>query len=72
MLHLPAEVFVEYQLAAQKAAPGKFVAIAAYGDDGPWYIPTKAAYPQGGYEVSVAFCEPGIDAQLSQHIRGLL
>ncbi|MFV1994265.1 MAG: hypothetical protein ACC661_02420 [Verrucomicrobiales bacterium] len=72
LLHLPAEVFVEYQLAAQRAAPTKFVAIAAYGDDGPWYIPTAAAYPQGGYEVSVAFCEPGIDRLLSDANRSLI
>jgi len=72
LLHLPAEVFVEYQLAAQKAASGKFVAIAAYGDDGPWYIPNAEAYPQGGYEVSVAFSEPGIDALLSQSSLSIL
>ncbi|MCA9049696.1 MAG: hypothetical protein KDA89_13265, partial [Planctomycetaceae bacterium] len=72
MLHLPAEVFVEYQLAAQRAAPDRFIAVAAYGDDGPWYIPTAEAYPQGGYEVSVAFCEPGIDQLLTNSNRSLL
>ncbi len=41
MLHLPAECFIEYQLRAQQFATGKFVATAAYGDGGPWYIPTK-------------------------------
>ena len=71
-LHLPAEVFVEYQLAAQESARGRFVAIAAYGDDGPWYIPTSEAYPRGGYEVSVAFCEPGIDRQLREVNRALV
>ena len=65
-------MFIEYQLAAQKAVPGKFVAIAAYGDDGPWYLPTAAAYPQGGYEVSVAFCEPGIDRLLTETSRSLI
>ncbi|MCB1204445.1 MAG: hypothetical protein KDN18_09310, partial [Verrucomicrobiae bacterium] len=72
ILHLPGEVFVEYQLAAQQAAPGKFVAVAAYGDDGPWYLPTSEAYPQGGYEVSVAFCEPGVDRLLRESQRSLL
>lgn len=61
LLHLPAESFLEYQLAAQKMQPDRFVATAAYGDGGPWYIPTKESYPQGGYEVSVAFCDPAID-----------
>jgi hypothetical protein len=64
LLHLPAECFVEYQLRAQKTRPDRFVAVAAYGDGGPWYIPTEEAYPQGGYEVSVAFCEPTIYGQL--------
>ena len=50
MLHLPGELFVEYQLAAQKLRPDLFVAMAAYGDYGPGYIGTEVAYPQGGYE----------------------
>ncbi len=65
LLHLPAESFVEYQLRAQAAAPQRFVATAAYGDGGPWYIPTAEAYPQGGYEVSVAFSEPTADATMT-------
>ena len=72
MLHLPAECFVEYQLRAQAVDKHRFVATAAYGDGGPWYIPTAEAYPQGGYEVSVAFCDPKIDPLLDQGIRPLL
>jgi hypothetical protein len=65
MLHLPAESFIEYQLRGQAAAPDRFVATAAYGDGGPWYIPVAEAYPQGGYEVGVAFSEPTIDELLT-------
>lgn len=72
LLHLPAEAFVEYQLRAQAAAPDRFVACAAYGDDGPWYIPTREAYPQGGYEVSMAWCGPEVDDHLTRGIRALL
>jgi hypothetical protein len=68
LLHLPAESFVQYQLRAQAAAPQRFIATAAYGDGGPWYIPTAADYPHGGYEVSVAFSEPGIDDLLTQGV----
>lgn len=64
LLHLPAESFIEYQLRAQASAPKRFVACAAYGDGGPWYIPVKEAYSQGGYEPSVAWCNPSIDAML--------
>jgi len=72
MLHLPAESFVEYQLRAQSLAPDRFVATAAYGDGGTWYIPTKEAFPQGGYEVSVANSAPSLDDALGAGIRDLL
>ena len=71
-LHLPAECFIEYQLRAQAAASDRFVACAAYGDGGPWYIRTRNAYPQGGYAVSVAWCGPEMDAMLSGGIESLL
>ena len=29
---------MEYQLAAKAARPHSFVAVAAYGDYGPWYL----------------------------------
>ena len=72
ILHLPAECFVEYQLRAQASAGDRFVACAAYGDGGPWYIPTQNAYPQGGYAVSVAWCAPEMDQILSSRIQSLL
>jgi hypothetical protein len=52
LLHMPGELFVEYQLAAQKLRPELFVAMAAYGDYSPGYIGTEIAYSQGGYESS--------------------
>ena len=72
LLHLPAESFVEYQLRAQKLAAERFVATAAYGDGGPWYIPTKEEYPKKGYEVSVAHCAPTVDDLLTAGMRKLL
>ena len=72
MLHLPAECFVEYQLRAQRMQPGRFIATAAYGDGGPWYIPVKEAYPQGGYEVSVANCSDAADGIITDGLRKLL
>ena len=50
VVHLPGELFVEYQLAAQNLRPEAFVCVAAYGDYGPGYIGTAEAYLQGGYE----------------------
>lgn len=52
IIHMPGELFVEYQLAAQKMRPDLFVAMAAYGDYAPGYIGTEIAYSQGGYETS--------------------
>ena len=52
ILHLPGELFVEYQLAAKGQRPDLFVAMAAYGDYAPGYIGTAVAYEQGGYETS--------------------
>lgn len=72
MIHLPAESFLEYQLRAQKLQPRRFVATAAYGDGGPWYIPVKEAYPQGGYEVSVANCAEDVDAQMTEGMKKIL
>ena len=72
MIHLPAESFVEYQLRPQQIGKGRFVATAAYGDGGPWYIPVKEEFPKGGYEVSVANCSVEMDDQLSDGIREIL
>lgn len=72
MLHLPAESFVAYQLRAQQIGAGRFVATAAYGDGGPWYIPVKEEYPKGGYEVSVAHCSDGMDDLLTGGMRQVL
>ena len=72
LLHLPAESFIEYQLRAQTLAPNRFVATAAYGDGGPWYIPIAQEYANGGYEVSVAFSDSSIDATMTAGITKLL
>jgi len=50
ILHLPGELFVEYQLAARLMRPDLHVAMAAYGDYGAQYIGTEKAYGLGGYE----------------------
>lgn len=51
ILFMPGELFVEYQLRAKEMAPDNFVAMAAYGDYGPFYIGTAQAYQEGGYEI---------------------
>ena len=74
VLHLPGELFVEYQLAAQQVRPDLFVALAAYGDYGPGYIGTEVAYAEGGYETSkpASLVAPGVERVLTDAIRRLL
>jgi hypothetical protein len=64
MLHMPGELFVEYQLAAQKMRDNGQVMMAAYGDYGPAYIGTAASYQQGGYEVSPSASNVAPEAEL--------
>jgi len=74
ILHLPGELFVEYQLAAKAMRPDLFVAMAAYGDYGPGYIGTTIAYDQGGYETSPAASNvaPEVEAVLLGSMKRLL
>ena len=54
VLHMPGELFVEYQRAAKRMRPDLHVAMAAYGDYGSGYIGTEKAYAEGGYETSAS------------------
>jgi hypothetical protein len=72
VVHLPGEPFVEYQGYAQSRKPGGFVCTAGYGDDGCFYIPTADAYPQGGYEVGVAFTSPRSEELLQSALKKVL
>lgn len=62
IVHMPGELFVEYQLAAQQERKNDSVAMAAYGDYGPMYIGTAKAYAEGGYETSIV-SRVGTDAE---------
>ncbi|MFO1096634.1 MAG: hypothetical protein U0992_25490 [Planctomycetaceae bacterium] len=74
ILHMPGELFVEYQLAAQELRPDLFVCMAAYGDYAPWYIGTDIAYDEEGYETSrgASLVAPGSEAVLVGAMRELL
>ncbi len=73
VIHMPGELFVEYQLAAQKMRPDVPVLMAAYGDYGPGYIGTAIAYKQGGYETGdVSRTAPEVEQVLLNGMRKLL
>ncbi len=74
VLHMPGELCVEYQLAAQQMREDLFVAMAAYGEYAPGYICTEIAYTQGGYEASnrASRVAPEVEAVLTQAVEKLL
>ncbi|MBM3335938.1 hypothetical protein FJY63_14870, partial [Candidatus Sumerlaeota bacterium] len=74
VLHMPGELFVEYQLAAKQMRRDLFVAMAAYGDYGTGYIGTTIAYKQGGYETAARSSNvaPDVEAVLMDAMRKLL
>jgi hypothetical protein len=73
VLHMPGELFVEYQLAAQKMRPESPVLMAAYGDYGPGYIGTAIAYTQGGYETGpVSRVAPEVEDVLMNAMREVM
>ncbi len=74
VLHMPGELLIAYQLAAQKLDPDLFVAMAAYGEYAPGYIATEIAYTQGGYEASPGASKvaPAVEGVLMGAIRKLL
>jgi len=74
VLHMPGELFVEYQLAAQKMRPDAAVCMAAYGDYAPGYIGTEISYTQGGYEIQASSSNtaPAVEGVLRNAMRKLL
>lgn len=74
VLHMPGELFVEYQLEASAMRPDLQVAMAAYGDYGPGYIGTADAYGQGGYETNqrASNVSPDVERVLKAAMKVLL
>ncbi|MFT3702094.1 MAG: hypothetical protein QM802_06980 [Agriterribacter sp.] len=74
LLNMPGELFVEYQLAAQRMRPEDKVCMAAYEEYGPGYIGTKIAYTQGGYETEdlVSGTSPEVEKVLLKAIKKVL
>ena len=54
LVGLPGEVFVEYALQIDEGAAYRQTATMAYANDNVGYVPTAAAYEEGGYEVTHA------------------
>jgi hypothetical protein len=52
VLLLPAESYVEFQLAAQKIRPDDFILVAGYGECGSGYIPFERAWQENDGNLS--------------------
>lgn len=74
LLHMPGELFIEYQLFAKEIGKGRTVCMAAYGEYGPEYIGTDIAYEQGGYETGpdASLVGPGVEKVIKDGIAELL
>ncbi len=50
MVCLPGEIFAEHSLAIKDRFPGERIMVVELADTGsPWYVPTRDAFPRGGY-----------------------
>ncbi len=56
---MPGEIFAELGLALKKASPVPFTVVAELAGGSIGYVPDRAAYPQGAYEVVSARCAAG-------------
>ena len=74
VVHMPGELFVEYQLAAKAMRPDLKVMMAAYGDYAPGYIGTAVGYDEGGYETSAraSHVAPEVESVLMAGMKRLL
>lgn len=69
---LPGEVFVEYALNIDRASPFAPTLVAGYANGDVGYIPTAAAYKEGGYEVDNAIRYYGTTMPLPESERLIL
>lgn len=74
LLNLPGELFVDYQLTAQKMRKKDHVCTAAYEEYGPGYIGTSESYSQGGYETSgiVSGVDPSVEKVIKEAMKKVL
>lgn len=63
---LPGEVFVELGLDIKAKSPFPYTFTVGYANDYIGYVPTKEAFLEGGYEVSVSKFPPDIGEELTE------
>jgi hypothetical protein len=69
LMILPAEAYVEFQLAAQAVRPKDFVLVSGYGECGPGYIPIERAWKEQDSNLhDWCWVDPGSERLLKQAI----
>jgi hypothetical protein len=61
---MPGETFVELGLDLKRRAGIPYLAVIGYADEAIGYVPTAAAYAEGGYEVISSHVQPGSGERL--------
>lgn len=66
LVGLPGEIFCELGMAIKRSSPARHTIVAELANDAIGYMPTRDAFPQGGYEVTVGSTvyEPGAGEML--------
>jgi len=73
LLILPAEIYIEYQLYAQKVNPDSFVMTAGFGESAPGYIPIERAWSEWDHNLdSWCWVAPGMEDRIKKALYGLL
>jgi hypothetical protein len=73
LVFAPAELFSELGVRIKRRSPSAVTVVVGYTDGALWYVPTRAAFDEGGYEV-VDACRvaPGAGEQLADRMIGLV
>jgi len=69
---LPHEIFVEIGLAIRKQSPFRTTLVISLANDVDFYVPTRKAFAEGGYEVATSPYKPGGGERLVETAVALL
>jgi neutral ceramidase len=71
LVAMSAEVFVEYALFGRSASPAEATLVLGYSNGNIGYLPTAAAYPEGGYEINTTKVGPDSERIVHEAIEGV-
>ena len=72
LVGLPLEIFTEIGIAVRGQSPFSDTLVSGYSNGWQGYLPTRADYPFGGYEVDTSPYAPGADEELVRSLADLL